>query len=324
MKRFGKIILSLLFLGFSHNVVALDWLKFSTKNILKVSTGAVLGGAGAVISGLSVPLVAISAVVGSWVNFEWQNNHQLLKELSVANQNLDNALKNTQDTVLMQDNLQAELNSTLGVHRDMNREIGYVSNKLREVESHLGICKSVGENYTKEFESFHNHLATVEGKVSEVNKNLLYVADSQREYEKNFQSIVMQGRMRSAYSSFAMALQYRQMHRILQQQDQLNVSLQNNGRLLSKVAEKDQDFFKQYSSICLENSLVRQNLEQNLAKQKQLEQELAQILAAKDLSVCKMESTSYIRDVLVRSFLQVPKSDAAKSTESFFVAEKKQ
>lgn len=313
VERVRKIVLSLLFLGFSHNIVALDWFKFPAKNILKISTGAVVGGAGAVLSGFSTPLIALSAVVGSWVNSEWQSNNQLLKELSVANENLNTALKNTQETEAIQANFRQELITTSAAHQNTNRAVADVSRNLTQVAEHLDICKSASATYQSKFDGLQDHLAIINGKVFEVNRDLLSAAESQKEYRRKFQNFVMQSRMRAAGFSFGMALQYRQLQRIIKQQDELNASLQNNSNLLSSVAAKDESSVARYSDLATQTALMQQNLDQNLIKQKKLEQALAQILAAGDnsslIDVFKMGRATYVGNALLSSLAQaqIPK-----------------
>lgn len=245
MIRTKKLILLGLLFSCENNLSGADWFRNSIKPALKLGSGAVISGVGALVSGFSIPIATLSAFAGTWLTAEWQKNDHILKKINAAEQNIDGASFDLQQTVLHQNKITDLLAGVERSHQNL-------TSRLTETNQNLSAA--------------HQGLECAE--------------QSQRTYQRDFHSFIRQSQRRSAALSLGLLLQHRQIKHILNAQEELQKAMSEQNLKLQRMNALNQENIAKQDFFLRELDGLTKSANQNLAQQKALESDLVSLLDA--------------------------------------------
>lgn len=267
-----KLILFAVLFNSETCLLGSDWFRNSIKPVLKLGSGAVVGGLGALISGFSAPIVTLSALTGTWLGAEWQKNNFILQKLEAAEINLKVASSDMRETIQSQHAITTLLTDVEQSHLNLTRQLADTNRNLLVAHQGLASAQQV-----------------------------------QSDYDRKFNSFVQQSQRRSVNLSLMILLQHRQIQRILSEQEKLQRMIDDQGYRLQQAGDLNQINSQQQACILKELDSLRLKADQNLAQQKSLEGELTALLepgaskAAAMMSGLKFSSSATLQAILKRA-----------------------
>lgn len=274
-----KLILSLLICGFSHNMFSNDLAK---NYFLKLSSGALLGGFGAVVSGFSMPMATLGALAGSWISNAWQSNNQLLDALQQANRSTMQAISSLEKTKVSQAGIDKSLQEVTTINSDINSSLQQSSSRLTDAQKNMESCLSIGSMCTQNLEYVRANISNVSSQVSSINSSLRNTLETQKRYKQEFEEFVLKNQRREKRLLLFTLCQQKKVRDILQQQDILQSNINSGLSDLKKFEDQSHEFAQKQILIDVCLTKIKDDCAANLVKQKNLELELSRVLESQD------------------------------------------
>ena len=259
-------------------MVASDWFRNSIKPALKLGGSAVIGGAGALMSGFSLPFAALSALAGSWLGSEWQKNNHILDKLKMAEDNFQAAYRETQQIIHDQNEITASFSATSGLHQQLACQTRQAEGNLLCIKSTLEECQTVGNTCNVGLAALHGKAQKTMDQMNLFSRNLEQAQQFQDRYQQDFNLFVRQSQRKSANLSVLILMQHRQVQRILNEQEKLQKIVNEQNMSMQQIRSLYQQNHQKQSDFLLHMDQLKEGCEKNLQQQKELESELSSLL----------------------------------------------